>query len=267
MTTSPRGRPQAIVRPKAAEAAFDVERVAPCEQLAEFVEYFWLVRWHAPEPHQQRIVPQPRIHIAAEDDRLYVHGVNRAPFLRTLRGDSHVLGVAFSPGGFRPLLGSSVGALAGKVVAAGELLGADDAPVARHILRTSDTATMVRAFGEYLLAGAPAPDSSAREVTALVAYAEQTPSLTRADALAAHAGVSLRTLQRLFTEYVGIGPKWVIQRCRLLDAAQAAHAGSDIDWAALAAELGFSDQAHLTRLFTHVVGTPPAAYSRDPGTR
>jgi transcriptional regulator GlxA family with amidase domain len=88
----------------------------------------------------------------------------------------------------------------------------------------------------------------------------------RAEQLARLAGVSLRSLQRLFTEYVGVGPKWVIQRFRILDAAAAAHAGQPADWAAVAHELGFSDQAHLTRAFTQVVGTPPATYQRDQAT-
>lgn len=148
-----------------------------------------------------------------------------------------------------------------------DVLGADDRPVARTILATSDTDVMRNAFEGYLDARGADPDPVADDVTALVSYAERTPSLTRADALAAHAGMSLRTLQRVFTEYVGIGPKWVIQRFRLLDAAQAAHDGVEVDWAELAAGLGFSDQAHLTRLFTRVVGVPPATYARDPRTR
>ena len=43
-------------------------------------------------------------------------------------------------------------------------------------------------------------------------------------------------------------------------AVAAAHSGAVTDWAALARELGFSDQAHLTRVFAQVVGTPPASY-------
>lgn len=267
MGDEPRGMPQAIVRPKAGKTTFDVERRHPRASLAAFVDYAWIVRWHAPEPYEQQVVPQPRIHIAAEDGRLLVHGINRDPFFRTLTGDGHVLGVAFHAGGFRPLLGSSVGALAGKVVPAGDLFGADDQLVARTILGTSDSEVMCNALDDYLDARNARPDPTADELSTLVAYAERTASLTRADALAAHADMSLRTLQRLFTEYVGIGPKWVIQRFRLLDAAQAAHDGTDVDWAELAVALGFSDQAHLTRLFTRVVGTPPATYARDPRTR
>jgi len=54
----------------------------------------------------------------------------------------------------------------------------------------------------------------------------------------------------------------VIQRFRILDAVAAAHTGSVTNWAALARELGFSDQAHLTRVFTQVIGTPPASHRR-----
>jgi AraC-like DNA-binding protein len=58
-------------------------------------------------------------------------------------------------------------------------------------------------------------------------------------------------------------PDPVVDEVRaLVDAAAAAHSGVPVDWAGLAADLGFTDQAHLTRAFTSVVGTPPATYQR-----
>ena len=39
-----------------------------------------------------------------------------------------------------------------------------------------------------------------------------------------------------------------------------AEQGGDVDWAALAAGLGYADQAHLTRDFTATIGVPPARY-------
>ncbi len=39
-----------------------------------------------------------------------------------------------------------------------------------------------------------------------------------------------------------------------------AEQGGRIDWAELAAALGYADQAHLTRDFTAVIGVPPARY-------
>ena len=135
-------------------------------------------------------------------------------------------------------------------------------PAAARILGGHDSAEMVDALEEYLAGIGPEPDPTGRRVTELVAEAERQAGITRAELLAAEAGMSLRSLQRLFAEYVGVGPKWVIQRFRILDAVAAAHSGAVNDWAALARELGFSDQAHLTRVFTQVVGRPPASYQR-----
>ena len=98
-------------------------------------------------------------------------------------------------------------------------------------------------------------------VAALVERAEADRTILRARQLADLAGVSDRTLQRWFREYVGVSPKSVVQRHRLLDVAAAAHDDDDVDWAALAAELGYADQSHLIRHFRAVVGESPARYA------
>jgi AraC-like DNA-binding protein len=263
----PRGAPDAILRPTEARHAITVERLPPSAALAAFVDYHWYVGWRAVEPHRQEVLPQPRVHVAAElvngRPRLLVHGVYREPFVRTLTGTGHTLGAAFHPGGFRPLLRRSVGSISGSVVPAAELLYADDGPAAARILAARDTPVMMDALESYLAALDPEPDPVVEEVRALVQQAESDRTVTRAEQLAARASRSLRSLQRMFSEYVGIGPKWVITRFRILDAAAAAHGGEPVDWAALALDLGFTDQAHLTRTFTSVVGTPPATYRRE----
>ena len=264
--SSKAGRPEAIVRPRAGERAFEVERLEPDPALAEVVDYYWLVRWDVTGEHRQQVVPQPRVHVAAEDGRLWVHGVSREPFFRTLTGVGHVLGAAFHPGGFRALLRGSVGAISGTVRTAEDVLGHDDRAAAERILATSETAEIIPVLDAYLLSCEPDTDPTGREATELVNEVQRRPDIVRAEQLAEHAGLSTRSLQRLFSGYVGIGPKWVIQRSRLLDATAAAHSGEPVDWSGLATTLGFSDQAHLTRVFTQVVGTSPERYRRDPGT-
>jgi AraC-like DNA-binding protein len=261
--TAPLGTPDAILRPSRAAQAITVDRVSPSPELAPFVDYYWYVGWRTGEPHRQQVVPQPRVHIAAEDGRLLVHGISREPFFRTLAGTGHVLGATFHAGGFRPLLRRGVGSVSGAAVPAGELFDVADRPFAKRILDGLEMGGMVEALEEYVRRLDPRPDPVVEEVRALVEAAESHHRLIRAEDLAAQASMSLRSLQRLFTEYVGVGPKWVVARFRILDAAAAAHSGEPVDWAELAIELGFSDQAHLTRAFTSVVGTPPAAYRRD----
>jgi AraC-like DNA-binding protein len=108
----------------------------------------------------------------------------------------------------------------------------------------------------------PEPDPAAEQAATLVAQITDDPALRRVDQLSAASGISARSLQRLFADYVGIGPKWVMRRARLHEAAARADSGELIDWAGLAADLGYADQAHLTRDFTAAIGVPPARYAR-----
>ncbi|WP_307849519.1 helix-turn-helix domain-containing protein [Qaidamihabitans albus] len=80
--------------------------------------------------------------------------------------------------------------------------------------------------------------------------------------MSAATGLSVRTLQRLFPDCVGVRPKWAIRVYRLNDAAKRISTDPGLDYARLAAELGYSDQAHFTRDFAAVTGIPPAAYGR-----
>ena len=123
----------------------------------------------------------------------------------------------------------------------------------------TDTA-MVTDAEEFLTRVLPGRDLVAESVADLVSMINGDPSLTRVDQLAAVSGLSVRRLQRLFAEYVGVGPKWVMRRARLHEAAQRADRGDVTDWAAIAADLGYADQAHLTREFTALIGVPPTRY-------
>ncbi|MEU8607537.1 helix-turn-helix domain-containing protein [Actinoplanes sp. NPDC048791] len=114
---------------------------------------------------------------------------------------------------------------------------------------------------EFLRARLPAPDPLAEQAAAIVALVQAEPQLTRVDALAARAGIGVRRLQRLFAEYVGLGPKWVIRRYRLHEVGERLASGVDIDWVRLAVELGYADQAHFVRDFTAMVGEPPTRYA------
>jgi hypothetical protein len=59
----------------------------------------------------------------------------------------------------------------------------------------------------------------------------------------------------------GVSPKWVMRRARLHEAASRADLGEVVDWARLAVDLGYADQAHLTRDFTATIGVPPGRYA------
>jgi AraC-like DNA-binding protein len=182
-------------------------------------------------------------------------------FERRLEGSGATVAVAFRPAAFRPFLSGPVGALRDREVPAAQVLGVSDEEVATRALAAATSEDGAGVLTDWLRTLQPRPDPLVPALAELVERVERDPALTRAEQLAELAGVGLRTLQRQFVEYVGVGPKWVVQRSRLLDVAEAAHSGREVDWAALAAELGYADQPHLIRSFTALVGCPPATYA------
>ena len=82
----------------------------------------------------------------------------------------------------------------------------------------------------------------------------------RVDELADALGISERQLRRRFHQAVGYGPKTldrILRFRRLVSQAQAVTDG-EVDLARLAADLGYADQAHMTRDSVRLTGMPPA---------
>lgn len=263
--TKPEDMGRGVLYPELMATKIRLDRHAPGESLARFVEYYWVVAWdlRGKASHESKTLSHPNVHLVFEEPHPAVYGIVRGPFLRRISGRGHVLGVRFRPGGFRPFLGGPVADLVDRVVPATDFF--DDAVLdtQRTVLATDDDAEMVAAAEEFLLARTPEPDPMTDTVADMVARITAEPSLVRVDEVAELLGVPVRRLQRLFAEYVGASPKWVLRRARLHEAAERAQQGTRIDWAALAVDLGYADQSHLTRDFTAAVGAPPAAYAKS----
>ena len=86
------------------------------------------------------------------------------------------------------------------------------------------------------------------------------PDLLRVADVAVLAGAGVRQLQRMFAEYVGVNPKWVIERYRMFEAVAALEAADTVSLADLAVRLGYSDQAHFNKQFKQITGVGPGAY-------
>ncbi|MEO3929059.1 helix-turn-helix domain-containing protein [Micromonosporaceae bacterium B7E4] len=222
----------------------------PSPDLAPYVERYWIVSWEYAEPYRQLIVPYPNVHLTFRGGRGIVTGVSSGHQVRVLAGVDGVFGVAFRPGCFRPFLGVPVSTITDRSIDAAEVFPGD-------LPDPLDVPTVE----EYLRRRRPEPDPRAEEVAEVVATIAASPRINRVDALAAHLGIGVRAVQRLFAEYVGIGPKWVIRRYRLREVTERLARGEPVDWAALAAELGYADQAHFTRDFRKMFGESPTHYA------
>jgi AraC-like DNA-binding protein len=254
------------------EDAFSLRRWEPGAALAPYVSWFWGVQWdlRGRAPHEQTTLPHPSAHLVYEEDgRAWLYGPPHSAFRRTLRDDGFAVGLRFRPGGIRPLLQGPVSDLADQRLPAGALPGLDGDALARQCADCAGDLDAVVAVIEAALRPLlpAAPDPAVALADRAVALLAEDRALTRVADLADRLALSPRSVQRLFSEHVGVGPASVIRRFRLQEAAAHATEGGEVDWAGLAATLGYYDQAHLVRDFTQTIGVPPARYAAGAATR
>jgi AraC-like DNA-binding protein len=246
-----------ILDPQAARRHFRLTRYPPSRDLADLVERHWIVEWDLDGPFTQQVVTHPCVNLVFEPDVAMVHGVVTGRDARTLVGRGKAVGVKFRPGGFHPFLPLPAWRLTDSALTLEEAFGDD--PHAEVLAAREDRAQI--AVVERFLRSLPrAPDPRVAEVVEMFRLILRDPSLVRVEQLAVRTGRSPRALQRLFREYVGVTPKWVLQRLRLHEAAERMADGAG-DWASLALDLGYFDQAHFINDFRRVVGRSPGEYA------
>jgi AraC-like DNA-binding protein len=252
-----------VLRAGLAADRFSLTRITPSDPLAPFVDFYWIVRWdlRGQPPYEQTILPHPNVHLAFEASGAGIYGVDRSLFARWLSGQGKVLGVRFRAGCFRPFWGAPISQLSDRVVPATLVFGPLAEKTRQALMCAETDGDMVDGAESLLFCSLPERDPVASQVADLVALINSDASLRRVDQLAVVSGLSVRSLQRLFSDYVGVSPKWVMRRARLHEAALRADGGEPVDWAALAVDLGYADQAHLTREFTATIGVPPSRYA------
>jgi AraC-like DNA-binding protein len=253
-----------ILRPQEAAQYIDLRRYRETGLLGQYVERYWSVRWDLPAgtAYESVVIPHPCVNlsfmpaIGAE-----LHGPGLAVSRHPLTGEGRVFGVKFRPGGFTAFSGVEAAALADWSARAAAMLGPEVDEVDAIVMSGNDT-DAIRVVSRFLVDRMPErPDPRYGRLLAVVRAMLEDRSITRVDQVAARFGLSPKTLQRWFQDFVGLGPKALIRRYRLHDAADRLAEDPGVDLARLAAELGWSDQAHFTHDFKDVIGSPPAEYA------
>lgn len=252
-----------------------LNRYPPSDTLAGLIDRFWAVQWDLPAgiTHTQHVLTHPaaNISVATPDARdttgvaleAIVYGVARRMTTRVLAGSGWAVAAMTTPGGLGAFLADSASALTDRAVPISAATGIASCGLTDEITAEADEADRVRKLTAALeRALDPKRSVEARKTAEVARLAETDRGVRRLEDLAAASGIPSRTLQRMFLRNAGVSPTWVIRRYRLLEAGEAARAGAAVSWSAVAAELGFSDQAHLTREFRKGFGVTPAAYAK-----
>lgn len=254
-----------ILDPAAARAGFTLTRHFPASDVGAFVQRYWIITWdlRGRPPHRQETLPHPCVNFVIERGRTRVYGPADARGVQVLRERGAVFGVKFRPGGFRPFCTGPVSALTNGWRNARDAFGVTGRSLEDLVLSCAEPTHQIEAVEGFLRERLPAPDDTVALIDRIVAEIYARREIQRVEDLAGCFGYSTRSLQRIFNDYVGVSPKWVIQRYRLQEAAERLAEGRARSLEALALELGYYDQAHFNRDFKALVGRTPADYARQ----
>ena len=187
-----------------------------------------------------------------------VAGPRTRAHFKNATGVARAVMLQFKPGWSAPLLGVATSALTDRIVPLEDIWGRSGGELCRELLAAGSVPEVLDRLARVFTlrarqAADPASGQLARRAVRLLEGGE-----VRVESVAARLGVTARHLRRVFTESVGIGPKAFARTIRLQRAVRTA--AMSRDWARIAVDAGYCDQAHLIADFRRLVGLTPGAF-------
>jgi len=237
-----------------------VKEISPPAVLAPFVDRFWYRG--ASDPAESagptRVLPDGCLDIVVGPQGAIVVGAMTRPIVVPPPAGSGLIGVRFRPGMATAFLAIPAAALTDDRAPL-EAIWSDGAEVADYVGSGLDSGRAVSRLAETLIARLPRTANVPPDLLAAVEQIMAHGGRIDISHLAATVGVTRQHLARRFAAHVGVTPKMLCRVVRLRQALESSRSGR-VNWAALAADLGYSDQSHLVAEFRSLTGLTPSRW-------
>ena len=220
----------------------------------------------APDPHgvfRVDSLPDGRaslvIRVMSTRGDVSIAGPRTRAHYKRVTGVSRAIVVRFKPGWASLFFGVPTGAIKDRIVPLEDVWGRASGELCAELAAARTGAEAIDRLARVLALrtrGDVEPTSAAlaRRAARLLEDGE-----VRVDRVADHLGVSARHLRRAFVENVGVAPKEFVRSVRL-QRALTFFGHQTTNWARIAADAGYYDQAHLISNFKQLVGLTPSAF-------
>ncbi|HKW11355.1 MAG TPA: helix-turn-helix domain-containing protein [Gemmatimonadaceae bacterium] len=238
---------------------------APPPSLREYVECFWTRGAGSPNAAAEHIIPDGCVdlvlgyHRGSESPNASLAvGTMTRPLV--IGGDDRLsyVGVRFWPGRALPFLGVPAAALTDLRVQIADLWA--DRGLSLEHLDGHEPAAVRGAFEALLHHRLERARPLDRTVDAAVRAILRAGGNLSIASLAPALGVTRQHLARSFALHVGVAPKMFARVARVRHALAKARVAATVDWAALALDAGFYDQAHLSGEVRELTGRTPSEW-------
>lgn len=243
---------------------YRLRRYVPDAPLANLVEQYWLVNWQLKngQEHVQRNLPDPNFHLTFDNQGVKLIGPVSKVYQYPMAASGFVIGVKFNPGSLNALLDSPLRDYVDKELSASKYFGSGVTDIFDTGAEALTDEKVVSALNKFLVRFVEPVTAQQTQVARLLEYIKNSGEIYTVAQLAQRADLSVRTLQRLFNQYIGLSPKWLLRKYRLHDALEELETNT-LTMIELATQLEYTDQSHLIRDFKDMLGMSPAQYLSD----
>lgn len=252
----------------------------PGSPLAKWVESLWFYEDLEVDHAKERLLPDGGmgliIDLGESPKRLYdrreparfrhyrrcwVSGMQRSYIVIGAEPGSSMIGARFRPGGAAALFDFPLSELSGEVVELDLIWKEAILSLRERLLETAGAEAKLDLLESFLSARLLEHPGSDNAIHAALARLRSWPVL-RLRGLAAELGLTHKQMIARFASGVGLTPKLVSRLFRFRGMLLEVHSAGDrpLDWAELAQEHGYADQAHLIHEFQEFSGVTPTAY-------
>jgi AraC-like DNA-binding protein len=197
---------------------------------------------------------------AADRQPSFAAGLYSGPIFIESDGGAECVQVDFTPLGAYRFFGGAVVDLVARMVDMSDVLGREGRDLRERLGATSGWQhrfDLVEDFVANRACHSPSP-----EIEFAYRRLARSRGGTPIAALAKDIGWSRKHLVNRFRSELGLAPKPIARLMRFHEACRLAQTEASGGWAAIAAESGYADQAHLAREFSDLAGEPPTAWAR-----
>jgi AraC-like DNA-binding protein len=245
-----------------------VKEFPPPTVLAPFVDRFWYRAADASAGVKpQRILPDGCLDIVVGPRHAIVVGAMTRPIVVPPADGAGLIGVRFRPGMATAFLQIPAAALTDDRAPL-EAIWPNGAEVADQVGSALGSERAIDRLADVLTTRLSRIASVPADLQAAVARIMGHGGRVDVSRLAVSLGVTRQHLARRFAAHVGVTPKTFCRVVRLWKVLRSADGGR-VNWASLAADLGYSDQSHLVTEFRSLTGLTPSRWvaSRRSGSK
>jgi AraC-like DNA-binding protein len=253
----------------------------PGPPLSSFVELFWFYDGFPARLHKkERLMPDGSVELVInlneDETRIYdrenldqcerlsggvLCGPHSSFFVIDTAEQDSVIGIHFKPGGAFPFFKLPANELQNQHVSLEDLWGPEARIVRERLLEASTPEIKFQVLEECLLAQTAKPMARHRAVNQALALFRNIHTAPAMADVSGQIGLSSRRFIQLFSSEVGLTPKLFCRVRRFQQVLQTLRNGTEFDWAEIAAECGYYDQAHFIHDFKAFSGINPTTYS------